>query len=97
MSAQHQWPIEGLDLATAFLQTQPTEADERLWTTSVEELREALGVGSEAIMRILRNIYGSTTATARIMVGSTSHSDAAWSYTCTGGEMYVDLEIYTTT
>ncbi|CAE7822031.1 unnamed protein product, partial [Symbiodinium sp. CCMP2456] len=62
MAAQHQWPIEGLDLATAFLHTQPTEADERLWTTGVEELREALGVGDEAIMRILRNIYGSTTA-----------------------------------
>eukprot|EP00439_Symbiodinium_sp_Y106_P045439 s1898_g5.t1 len=62
MSTFHQWEIEGLDLATAFLQTQPTEADARLWTTGVEELREALGVGSEGIMRILRNIYGSTTA-----------------------------------
>ena len=62
MSSFHQWEIEGLDLATAFLQTQPTEADARLWTTGVEELREALGVGSEGIMRILRNIYGSTTA-----------------------------------
>ena len=28
----------------------------------VEELREALGVGEEGIMRILRNVYGSTTA-----------------------------------
>ncbi|CAE7295575.1 GIP [Symbiodinium sp. CCMP2592] len=62
MSAQHQWSLEGLDLATAFLQTQPTAADQKLWTSGVEELREALGVGSEAIMRILRNIYGSTTA-----------------------------------
>ena len=62
MSAQHQWALEGLDLATAFLQTMPTEADARLWTTGVEELRDALGVGQEGIMRILRNIYGSTTA-----------------------------------
>ncbi|CAE7581414.1 Smyd3, partial [Symbiodinium sp. CCMP2456] len=62
MSAQHQWPLEGLDLATAFLQTQPTEADQELWTTGVEELRQAVGVGAEEIMRILRNIYGSTTA-----------------------------------
>ena len=62
MASQHQWKLEGLDLATAFLQTQPTEADERLWTTGVEELRTALGVGPEGIMRILRNIYGSTTA-----------------------------------
>ncbi|OLQ12413.1 hypothetical protein AK812_SmicGene3637 [Symbiodinium microadriaticum] len=62
MSAQHQWPLEGLDLATAFLQTLPTEADKELWTTGVEELREAIGVGPEQILRILRNIYGSTTA-----------------------------------
>ncbi|OLQ11600.1 hypothetical protein AK812_SmicGene4533 [Symbiodinium microadriaticum] len=62
MSAQHQWPLEGLDLATAFLQTQPTEADAKLWTTGVQELRDALQVGEEGIMRILRNIYGSTTA-----------------------------------
>ena len=34
MSAQHQWPLEGLDLATAFLQTLPTEADKELWTTN---------------------------------------------------------------
>ena len=62
MSAQHQWMLEGLDLATAFLQTQPTEADQELWTSGVQELREALGIGEEAIMRVLRNIYGSTTA-----------------------------------
>ena len=62
MAAHHQWMLEGLDLATAFLQTKPTEADQELWTTGVEELREALDVGSEGIMRILRNIYGSTTA-----------------------------------
>eukprot|EP00439_Symbiodinium_sp_Y106_P001694 s8914_g1.t1 len=62
MSAQHQWSLEGLDLVTAFLQTQPIAADQKLWTSGVEELRDALGVGSESIMRILRNIYGSTTA-----------------------------------
>ena len=61
MSAQHQWPLEGLDLATAFL-TQATEADREIWTSGVAELREALGVGAEGIMRVLRNIYGSTTA-----------------------------------
>ena len=62
MAAHHQWELEGLDLATAFLQTQPTEADQELWTTGVEELRQALDVGAEGIMRIFRNIYGSTTA-----------------------------------
>ena len=62
MSVQNQWPLEGLDLATAFLQTQATEADKEIWTSGVQELREALGVGEEGITRILRNIYGSTTA-----------------------------------
>ena len=62
MSVQRQWDLEGLDLATAFLQTQPTEADQELWTTGVKELREALGVEEGGVMRILRNIYGSTTA-----------------------------------
>ena len=62
MAAHKQWELEGLDLSTAFLQTQPTEADRDLWTSGVAELREALGVGEEGIMKILRNIYGSTTA-----------------------------------
>ena len=62
MAAQNQWDLEGLDLATAFLQTQPTEADQELWTTGVQELRDALGITEPGIMRILRNIYGSTTA-----------------------------------
>ncbi|CAE7263320.1 unnamed protein product [Symbiodinium sp. CCMP2456] len=62
MSAEHQWPLEGLDLATAFLQTQPTEADKNMWTTGVEELREALGIDGPGLMRILKNKYGSTTA-----------------------------------
>ena len=62
LAAHHQWQLEGLDLATAFLQTQATEADKEIWTSGVKELREALGVGEEGIIRILRNIYGSTTA-----------------------------------
>ena len=62
LASHHQWELEGLDLATAFLQTQPTEADANLWTTGVAELREALGVGQEGILKVLRNIYGSTTA-----------------------------------
>ena len=62
MATHHQWSLEGLDLATAFLQTELTEADARIWMTGVEELRQALNVGSEGIMRILKNVYGSTTA-----------------------------------
>ena len=59
---QHNWSLEGVDLATAFRQTASTSADARLWTSGVAELREALQVGPEGIMRIQRNIYGSTTA-----------------------------------
>ena len=62
LATHHQWQIHGLDLATAFLQTQPTEADQEIWTTGVAELRSALGISDGGIMRILRNIYGSTTA-----------------------------------
>ena len=62
LATHHQWQIHGLDLATAFLQTQPTEADQEIWTTGVAELRSALGLSENGIMRILRNIYGSTTA-----------------------------------
>ena len=60
--AHHQWPLQGLDLATAFLQTNPTEADSELWTTGVSELRSAPGVSEDGMLRIVRNIYGSTTA-----------------------------------
>ena len=49
-------------MATAFLQTAPSSADSQLWTSGVAELREALQVGPEGIMKIQRNIYGSTTA-----------------------------------
>ena len=62
LSATHQWELQGLDLATAFLQTQPTEADSRLWTSGVDELKDALKVPRDSVLRILRNIYGSTTA-----------------------------------
>ena len=62
MVCQHGWNLEGLDLATAFLQTAPTSADAGMWTSGVLELREALGVGAEGIMKIMKNIYGSTTA-----------------------------------
>ena len=43
-----------MDLATAFLQTQPREADQEIWTTGVAELRAALGLPESGI--------GSTTA-----------------------------------
>ena len=62
LAVQHQWSIHGLDLATAFLQTQPTEADQEIWTTGVQELRQALGVSEGGVLRVLRNVYGSTTA-----------------------------------
>ena len=62
LAVQEQWEIHGLDLATAFLQTQPTEADAEIWTTGVAELRSALGIPEGGLMRVLRNIYGSTTA-----------------------------------
>ena len=38
------------------------EADSQIWTTGVKELRDALQVPHDSVLRILRNIYGSTTA-----------------------------------
>ena len=59
---QEQWEIHDSDLATAFLQMQPTKAHAEIWTTGVAELRAALGISEGGLMRVLRNIYGSTTA-----------------------------------
>jgi hypothetical protein len=59
---QREWKLEGLDLVTAFLQTAPSAADSQLWTSGVAELREALQVGPAGIIKIQKNIYGSTTA-----------------------------------
>lgn len=57
MACTHNWSLCGLDLATAFLQTQPTEADQNVWTSGVEELRQALDVPPSGIMKVLKNIY----------------------------------------
>ena len=62
LTCVHGWEMQGLDLATAFLQTQPTAADQDLWTRGVSELREAIGVSHDSIMKVLKNVYGSTTA-----------------------------------
>ena len=59
---QEGWEIEGLDLSTAFLQTLPTEESKQLWTTGVQELRQALGLPETGVLRILKDFYGSTTA-----------------------------------
>ena len=61
-SAIHQWKLQGLDLASAFLQTEPTAADNQLYTYGVPELRAVLGAPEDSCLRILRNIYGSTAA-----------------------------------
>eukprot|EP00438_Fugacium_kawagutii_P003117 Skav222832 [mRNA] locus=scaffold1338:43482:51341:- [translate_table: standard] len=59
---QKQWQLEGLDLSTAFLQTEQNQEQLRLWTTGVEELRSALNVEKGGVLRILKDFYGSTTA-----------------------------------
>ena len=61
MTVTNGWQLEGLDLSTAFLQTAPKE-EMRIWTQGVAELREALGIGDDQLMRVLKDFYGSTTA-----------------------------------
>eukprot|EP00438_Fugacium_kawagutii_P031764 Skav205351 [mRNA] locus=scaffold1956:24961:32706:- [translate_table: standard] len=62
MVVQRQWKLEGLDLSTAFLQTEQNQEQLRLWTTGVKELRDALDVEPNGLLRILKDFYGSTTA-----------------------------------
>ena len=62
LTVQNQWDLEGLDLSTAFLQTEKNQESRRLWTTGVKELRQSLGVSQGGLLRILKDFYGSTTA-----------------------------------
>ena len=62
LTVQNQWDLEGLDLSTAFLQTEKNQESRRLWTTGVKELRQSLGVSEGGLLRILKDFYGSTTA-----------------------------------
>ena len=62
MVMQNGWEIEGIDMSTAFLHTEPTEEGKNLWTSGVGELREAFKVPSDGVLRILKDFYGSTTA-----------------------------------
>ena len=62
LTVQNQWRIEGLDLSTAFLQTEKNQESQRLWTQLARELRQALGVSDGGLLRILKDSYGSTTA-----------------------------------
>ena len=68
---QEGWEIEGLDLATAFLQTLPTEESKQLWTSGVKELRDALNLPEHGAMRILKDFYGSQTAPRNLGATST--------------------------
>ena len=62
MVAQRGWLLEGLDMKTAFLQTGKTEEEREIWTQGVPELRQALGASDEEVLRILKNVYGNSTA-----------------------------------
>jgi len=71
-STLQQWELQGLDLATALLQTTPTEADDKLFTTGVPELCEALQAPPGSVVRILRN-YNSTSRQDPVRVGWRAH------------------------
>ena len=59
---QNQWWIEGLDLSTAFLQTEKNQESQLVWTQGTRELRQALGVSDGDLLQMLKDFYGSTTA-----------------------------------
>ena len=62
MVAQKGWQLEGLDLQTGFLQTGKTEEAREIWTYGVPELKQALGAEEHEVLRILKNVYGNSTA-----------------------------------
>ena len=86
LSVQNPWELHGLDLATAFLQTQPTEADQEIWTTGVKELRQALGVCDDTSQRVRFNNRTSCT-----MAFSPQNLGGNWSSAYHGWEMLVGL------
>ena len=79
LSATHPWELQGLDLATAFLQTQPTNADSRLWTSGVDELKDALNAPCDSVLRILRNILWKHNCTSWIVARPSPRFDFTWS------------------
>jgi hypothetical protein len=50
---QNQWWIEGLDLSTAFLQTEKNQESQLVWTQGTRELRQALGVSDGDLLQML--------------------------------------------
>lgn len=62
ITAQRKWTLEGLDMATAFLQTGKTEESRKIWMEGVPELKRALNAEDWEVLRILKNIYGNATA-----------------------------------
>ena len=63
LTAQKGWMLEGLDMTTAFLQTGGDSMEkEELWTSGVPELKAALGASDHEVLRLLKNVYGNTTA-----------------------------------
>ena len=67
MVAQRGWQLEGLDMQTAFLQTGKTEEAREIWTYGVPELKQALGAEEHEVLRILKNVYGNSTAPSRTL------------------------------
>ncbi len=60
--AQRKWTLEGLDMATAFLQTGRSEENRKVWMEAVPELKRALQAEDHEVLRILKNVYGNATA-----------------------------------
>ena len=49
-------------MSTASLQTEKNQESHRRWTTGVKELRQSLGVSEVGLLRVLKDLYGSTTS-----------------------------------
>ena len=63
VTSQRNWVLESLDMSTAFLQTGAQQMEEeKLYTSGVPELKQALGASDAELLRLVKNIYGNSTA-----------------------------------
>ena len=63
VTSQRNWVLESLDMSTAFLQAGAQQMEEeKLYTSGVPELKQALGASDTELLRLVKNIYGNSTA-----------------------------------
>ncbi len=89
--AWRRWTITSCDAASAFLQAAPSEEDKEIFTTGVPELAIALGATPGEALRILRAVYGLTTAPRAFWVDVGEKVKGHWRAPHLWRSLYLDL------